>query len=86
MKWIVLGSAGAAADFTNNKGTLVFHPGDEQKQISLTIIDDNIPELNEDFTITLLAATGGGDIDLALSKATVTIRLEIWRHTISSEY
>lgn len=83
---MVLGSAGAAADFANNKGILVFRPGDVQNQISLTIVDDNIPELNEDFTITLLSATGGGDIDMALSNATVTIRLEIWRHASSSEY
>ena len=82
---MVLGSAGAAADFANNKGILVFRPGDVQNQISLTIVDDNIPELNEDFTITLLSA-GGGDIDMALSNATVTIRLEIWRHASSSEY
>jgi hypothetical protein len=39
--------------------------------------NDNDPELNEKFTVTLLSASGGGDIDPNLINATVTIRYNV---------
>ena len=65
-------------DFVNNEGTLIFRPDEQHKQISLRVRNDNIPELNEKFVVTLLSAGGGGDIDSSLANATVTIRFSIF--------
>lgn len=58
----------------NNKGTLTFLPDERRKQITLVVNNDNLPELDEKFTVSLLSASGGGDIDQHFSNATVTIR------------
>lgn len=72
MKWAVSDDDGT--DFVNNEGTLTFLANEQQKQITLKVKNDNIPELSEKFTVTLLSANGGGDIDPSSSNATVVIR------------
>lgn len=65
-------------DFVDKEGTLIFLPDEQRKQISLRVRSDNIPELSEKFVVTLLSASGGGDIDPSLTNATVTIRFSIF--------
>ena len=62
------------SDFVNTEGTLIFLPNEQNKQIRLNVRNDNNPELDETFTISLVSASGGGDIDTRLSNATITIR------------
>ena len=64
----------ATGDFADNEGSLIFLPNEQQKRISLTVVNDNTPELSEEFTVTLLSVNGGGDLDGNLTSATVTIR------------
>ena len=73
MKWAV----SDGSDFVNSEGTLVFLPDEQRKQIQLWVENDNDPELDEKFTVTLLSASGGGDIDPTLINATVTIRYNV---------
>lgn len=61
-------------DFKITRGTLVFQPKEQRKDISLQIQNDDVPEVSESFTVTLIAANGGGDIDFRARNATVTIR------------
>ena len=75
MKWAVSQSGGS--DFVNSEGSLIFLPNEQSKQIRLNVRNDNDPELNEKFTVSLLTASGGGDIDPRLGNATVTIRYNI---------
>merc|ERR1712168_126078 len=43
------GSAVAGDDYDASKGTLVFGPGETEKQIPVTILDDDVFELDEHF-------------------------------------
>ena len=47
------GTATAGADYTATSGTVTFAPGDTAKTISVPIIDDNIEDGGETFTVTL---------------------------------
>ena len=70
--WIVSGAGGA--DFLNNAGALKFLSGEKKKQFSITINDGTVPELDEVFTVSLVSANGGGDIDPKFNTAKITIR------------
>ncbi|XP_065816181.1 sodium/calcium exchanger 2b [Labrus bergylta] len=48
------GSANAGSDYEYNEGTLVFKPGETQKDIKVGIIDDDIFEEDEHFFVRLL--------------------------------
>ncbi|XP_034024426.1 LOW QUALITY PROTEIN: sodium/calcium exchanger 2-like [Thalassophryne amazonica] len=48
------GSANAGSDYEYSEGTLVFKPGDTQKEIKVGIIDDDIFEEDEHFFVRLL--------------------------------
>src|SRR5262249_13716387 len=52
-------SATAPADYTATSGTLSFADGEVSKTIVVPIVDDNIPEGSESFTISLTNPTGG---------------------------
>ncbi len=65
------GSANAGSDYQATRGTLTFGPGETQKQISVTVLDDNLVENSENFFVNLSDPSGaalGND-----SGATVTI-------------
>ena len=47
------GTATAGADYTATSGTVTFAPGDTAKTISVPIIDDNIEDTGETFSVTL---------------------------------
>jgi chitinase len=53
------GTALAGSDFTAKSGTLTFAPGETSKPVPVTIIDDNLAEDDETFTLNLSNATGG---------------------------
>ena len=64
------GTATAGSDYTTTRGTLTFDTGPPRKTISVPIIDDAVPEAQEQFTVTLSnptnatieRATGTADI------------------------
>ena len=53
------GSATTPSDYTSTSGTLIFNDGETSKSISIPIIDDNVPEGSQAFTISLSNPTGG---------------------------
>jgi len=53
------GTAKAPSDYTSTSGTLTFNDGETSKPINVPIIDDNTPEGNESFTLSLSNPTGG---------------------------
>ncbi|XP_022103821.1 sodium/calcium exchanger 1-like isoform X2 [Acanthaster planci] len=53
-------TANAGSDYHYAEGTLIFKPGDTQKDISLTIIDDDIFEEDEHFIVRLSNVRVGG--------------------------
>lgn len=66
------GTATAGADYNSTSGTVVFAPGETQRAIPITILDDRFNESGESFFVTLSNPSGvtigaGGDT------ATVTI-------------
>ncbi len=64
------GSATQALDYTSTSGTLTFTAGETSKTISVPIIDDELVEGNETFSVQLSAPVGA---DLADASATATI-------------
>jgi hypothetical protein len=64
------GSAMAGQDYTAASGTIVFSPGETQKFITVTILDDALIENAENFFVTLTNATNAS---ITGSPATVTI-------------
>jgi hypothetical protein len=64
------GSATAGLDYTATSGTLVFGPGETQKFVTVTILDDNLIENAENFFVTLTSATNAS---ITGSQATITI-------------
>ena len=66
------GTATAGQDYVATSGTIVFSPGETQKFISITILDDNLIENSENFFVALTGATNAS-IGSAASQATVTI-------------
>jgi glucose/arabinose dehydrogenase len=52
------GAATAGSDYTARSGTITFAPDQITQTITIPIINDTIPESNENFTITLSSPTG----------------------------
>ncbi|NXA31973.1 GPR98 protein, partial [Eudromia elegans] len=46
-------------DFSNSSGTITFLPWQRSEVLNLHVIDDDIPELNEYFQVTLVSAVSG---------------------------
>ncbi len=63
------GTATAGADYTATSGTLTFAPGETRKTVSVPLLDDEVEESAETFTLTLSNASGGRAY---LSDATAT--------------
>ncbi|XP_064499040.1 adhesion G-protein coupled receptor V1 isoform X4 [Pseudopipra pipra] len=49
----------SVSDFSNSSGTITFLPWQRSEVLNLHIIDDDIPELNEYFRVTLVSAVSG---------------------------
>jgi hypothetical protein len=63
------GTALPGSDFEAVSGTLTWNDGEtDEKTITINLVDDAAAELNEDFSLTLSAPTGGAT--LAASKST----------------
>jgi hypothetical protein len=56
------GAAKNGADYVGKSGTLTFADGETQKTIVIPILDDNLPEGAEDFTVTLSNPGGGASL------------------------
>src|SRR4051812_21000842 len=71
--YVVSAGAGAEADkdFTATQGTLSFGPGETNRSISITILDDDIPESTKFIEVALTNVVG----DSVLTNATASIRL-----------
>lgn len=66
------GEAQPGSDFENTSGTLTWNDGDaSDKTVTVNLIDDDLAEPIEDFSLTLSAPTGGAQ--LAASEAATTI-------------
>ena len=66
------GLARAGSDYTAQAGTLTFGPNETLKTISIPILDDDLPEGDETFTLILSNPTGGAQLNQ--SYAYITIR------------
>ncbi|XP_029019275.1 adhesion G-protein coupled receptor V1 isoform X2 [Betta splendens] len=75
----------AHQDFLNATGTVLFMPGMRCESLNLLVLDDNLPELEESFQVTLVSAesgdgkpsstlTSGASIDPWASVNTVTVK------------
>ena len=47
------GTATSGADYASESGTLTFAPGDTAATITVSVVDDGVPELDEHMTVTL---------------------------------
>jgi uncharacterized repeat protein (TIGR01451 family) len=68
---VVNGIASSRCDYATSVGTLRFAAGESSKTISIPIVDDNISDGNETFTITL-SNPAGANLG-SITQATVTI-------------
>ena len=70
------GTANAGSDYEYAEGTLVFHPTEEHKQFSITIIDDDIFEEDEHFYVRL-SNIRVGDSDGLFTSTTQDIKAQL---------
>ena len=54
------GTATAGSDYTSTSGTLTFAPGEDEKTVSVPIVDDAVEDNGETFTLVLSNASGAG--------------------------
>jgi Tol biopolymer transport system component len=66
-------TATAGSDYTATSGTLTFGPGEDVKFITVPVLNDNVAEGVESFSITLSNATGGYRVGGTLPLTTVLI-------------
>ncbi|HYO75753.1 MAG TPA: Calx-beta domain-containing protein [Thermoanaerobaculia bacterium] len=66
------GTAMAPGDFTQTSGTLTFGPGVTTQTIVVPLTNDDAPEGDETFTVTLTNPTGGATIGQATTTITIT--------------
>jgi hypothetical protein len=61
------GTAKFIKDFIHSPGTLIFYKGEQEKTITVPIVDDDIKEKAEQFIVKLIRPTGAtlGDINVA---------------------
>ena len=65
------GLARAGSDYTAQAGTLTFGPGETLKTISIPILDDDLPEGDETFTLILSNPTGGAQLNQPYANITI---------------
>lgn len=56
----VAGTAKSPEDFIDSTGAVEFAPGSRNSTVNITIIDNNISELEKTFTVELFNPEGGG--------------------------
>jgi len=61
-------------DITPTSGEIVFADQISVEEIVVSIIADDIPESDEQFTVTLVSVTGGGDLGSSNTDASLTIQ------------
>jgi len=61
-------------DIVPTSGSVVLEDGIASTQIMLSIIADDLSELYEQFTVTLVSVDGGADIDAMHQTSTFTVR------------
>ena len=66
------GTAVDGSDYTAKSGTLTFNAGELSKTISVTVLEDNVDEDSETFTMTLSGVTGGALLSDATATGTIT--------------
>lgn len=70
---IIASSGVSSDDVTPTSGEITFADLMSSQQINISIINDDIPENNEQFTVRLVSVTGGGMLNSAGTEATLTI-------------
>ncbi|QDT43126.1 Calx-beta domain protein [Gimesia alba] len=67
-------TAAASDDYTSTSGTLTFNPGDQQKSITVSLVDSDLLEPDETFLVNLFNLQADGrNVTLTDSQAEVTI-------------
>lgn len=61
VNWATEPATADASDFTSASGTVVFQPGETSKTISVDVVDDQLVEPDEAFTVRLTKGTGFAD-------------------------
>ena len=64
------GTATSGADYASESGTLTFAPGDTAATITVSVVDDGVPELDEHMTVTL---SNAGNATIGTGTGTGTI-------------
>ena len=80
MKYIfhfATGDTDPSLDVYPTTGTILFASGLSQVELSLTILADAEPELEENFTVILSQPTGGAQLNQLAVRSTFTIRFLI---------
>lgn len=74
--WRVTSVSGAdpSQDLTRTSGTLMFDPGDNEKNIEVGVRADDVPELDELYTVEILSVEGGADLDTGALNVSFKIR------------
>jgi len=67
-------SASASDDLSPTSGSVMLLHGESDGQLSLSIVADELSELDEQFIVTLFGVDGGADIDTALQFSSFTVR------------
>lgn len=65
------GTATAGSDYTTTSGTLTFAPGEVAKTVNVSVIGDNVFELDETFTVSLSAPSANATIATATATGTI---------------
>ena len=66
------GTAAAGSDFVAISGTLTFASGETARSLSIPLLNDNMPESDESFSVALFAPTGGAALGVPAT-GTITI-------------
>ena len=65
------GTAKEDDDYTATSGTLTFDPGEHTKTVSVTVVDDDVPDSGEYMTLVISNATGGPTITDGAATGTI---------------
>ena len=73
--WTIRSFSGSAdGDFATFNTSLLFASGETSKDIRISLLADNIPEVDEIFELSLVSASNGGEINTPRSKVNFTVR------------
>lgn len=72
--WEVRPSSVNNTDIQPSSGSLMLEDGRRDGQILLQILPDNVPELNENFTLVLVRVQGGAQLDPQFIQSNFSVR------------